>query len=568
MSYTVARLGAARLAMVAVVATAGSWALVVGSPLLGLAVGDPVLARLGRLYLGGVFLVAGLCLAAGLALTGASDHLLRRLDRAGPIVLGGYAAFYTVSMVALGLLKTQALHTYADLGTHLEILWRARNGLGLTSLMSETYWGGSHWFAAHFTPIAYLLILPVFAAFPGVTSLVVLQTVALASAAVPVALYARDRLTPAAGPWAGLAFLLFPTLQYINLYEFEYLRFSIPFLAWAFYALHRRWTWCYAAAVGLALATREEVSLIVFAIGLYAVLAERRPRLGWATAAAGLGTFVLAVGVVIPSFREGGGLVYERWFMIPDAPAQWLLSMATDPVRIGNAAMLLLPFQFLPLVGWRILLVAVPNLASVFASGSMTHYAYFLYYVAPSVPFLAFSAIDGVDRLRSRLARPGTLLAERWEHVTRCIMLVVALGALGASVLFGPSPISLQFWLPDYRLGEFHSTDFHWSTYKVTPHARAARAVASLVPRDAVISAEQPFLPHLYDRRRMYVFPALGPDVEYVLIDRGHPMKTGWAETYLDFRRRPEHYYAMVEADSARWALVAETDGVRLYKRR
>ena len=64
--------------------------------------------------------------------------------------------FYTLSILYLTFGKIQALHHYVDFATHLEILWRNSQGLGLTTLMSEKYHGGSNWFAAHFTPIIFL----------------------------------------------------------------------------------------------------------------------------------------------------------------------------------------------------------------------------------------------------------------------------------------------------------------------------------------------------------------------------------------------------------------------------
>ena len=64
--------------------------------------------------------------------------------------------FYIVSILYLSFGKIDALHHYVDFATHLEILWRFSNGFGLTTLMSEDYHNGSHWFAAHFTPIIYL----------------------------------------------------------------------------------------------------------------------------------------------------------------------------------------------------------------------------------------------------------------------------------------------------------------------------------------------------------------------------------------------------------------------------
>jgi uncharacterized membrane protein len=561
------------VATIATLLTLTAFAVVREGSLASLLAGDPALTALARLYLGGLVLVLGLS-TAGAALLSCVPRTLRIADLAAPSLCYGYAAFYLVFMLTLSVLKTRAFHTYADLATHLEILWRARSGLGLTSAMSAEFWRGPHWFAAHFTPIAYVLVVPLFTLVPDVLALLLLQTIALMSAAIPVMLYARDRLGGRAMSWMGLTFLLYPTLQYINLYEFEYLRFSIPFLAWAFYALHRRWMRLYAGMCGLALLTREEVGLVVFMLGIYAVIAAKRYVAGLATAVAGLGMFVTAVAWIIPAFREGGSLVYGYWFFRPtevletggwSALASRLGTIVTDPVRLGNVAMLLLPFQFLSLASPGILAITLPNITSTLLSSSLAHYSFLLYYLSPSVPFIAFSAVEGMRRVQERLTRNRRMST---EQATVVVAVFVTLGALGTAILFGPSPMSAQFWDADYKIGNFHATNFHWSTYAVTPHARAARAIVDVVPTNAVVSAEQFFLPHLYDRRRMYVFPTMGPDVTHVLIDRHHPLKTGWDNTYLDFRRRPEHYYALIENDPIRWEVVAESDGVRLFRRR
>ena len=68
--------------------------------------------------------------------------------------------FYILSISSLTFYKINALHHYVDFATHLEILWRNSQGYGLTTLMSEEYHGGSHWFAAHFTQLYFLLMHP------------------------------------------------------------------------------------------------------------------------------------------------------------------------------------------------------------------------------------------------------------------------------------------------------------------------------------------------------------------------------------------------------------------------
>lgn len=547
--------------------------------------GDPGRASLAALYLKGIILAVGLPAAASIMLYTCSERVLGKIDRWGRAVFYAYASFYFVFVVALGVLKTRSFHTYADLATHLEILWRASQGLGLTSLMSEEYWKGSHWFAAHFTPIAYVIALPLFKMFPGSGVLIMLQTVALMSAVIPVMWYARDRLGASAAYWAATSLLLYPTLQYVNLYEFEYLRFSIPFLAWAFYAFHRRWMWTYAVMCGLALLTREEVGLVVFMLGLYALLAKKERLAGGVTMGVALAYSLVVFGVVIPSFRESGGLVYlQSYSGLGNTPREIVgnllfrpgetLWLVLDPIRLGNGVMFLLPFQFLSLAAPGVLLIALPNVVSTFLSGSVSHYAFVLYYLSPAIPFIAFAAIEGMRSLRDAVGRRGAATPTPGDgegdvgRATVCVTLFVFLGAFLANVFFGASPLSLQFWNRDYRVGEFYSTNFHISSYLVSPHARVAHAMVKRVPGDAVVSAEQFFLPHLYNRKRIYVFPVLKPDVDYILIDRNHPLKTGWDETYLDFRRRPEYYYRLIDNDPDRWTLVAEADGVQLFARR
>lgn len=552
-------------------------------PLVTGVVAEQLRVALAVAYLKGALLALGLPIVTFLFLSATTGETIGRVERAGRVVFLGYAAFYVVCLVTLGVLKTRSFHTYADLATDLETLWRATHGLGLTSPMSEEAWGGQHWFAAHFTPIAYLVVIPAFRMFPGPSILVVLQTVALLSAIIPVMWYAAHRLGKPAAFWVGAAFLAYPTLQYINLSEFEYLRLSIPFLAWAVYALHRRWTRTYWLMCVLALLTREEVSLVVFMLGLYSAVVRKERVLGLATAGIALVYFLTVVGIVMPSFRAGGDVVYQRWFPLlseighhqvkgPTEYLRRLVVVLLDPIRIANALMFLIPFELFSLLSPRLLVIAAPNVASTFSSGSMTHYAFFLYYLSPSVPFIVYSAVDGMARVREWLDRSATAgEASRGGGSSRAGVWVaasVAVGSLLSNVFFGPSPLSLQFWNHDYTIGEFHTTSFHRSNYVVTSHSTAAQSVVDAVPRDAIISAEQPFLPHLYDRTRMYVFPTLKEDVEYVLIDRKHPLKTGWAETYLDFRRRPEFYYGLIENDSDRWAVVAESDGVRLFRRR
>ncbi len=218
--------------------------------------------------------------------------------------------------------------------------------------------------------------------------------------------------------------------------------------------------------------------------------------------------------------------------------------------------MYILPLALLPLASPSILLAALPTLVATFMSDSVTNYSFTLYYLTPAIPIFFFAAIRGISRFGH--SAPDTADYLSWG---------VFCASLSTAIFFGPSPISRQYWDESYKVGIFRSTSYHRSQYRPTPGALAAARVAALVPKDAAISAPQHLLPLLYDRKRMAVFPSLDEGIDHVLIDRSRSDIAGWAETYEDFRTRPEHYYARVEKDPA-WELAVEDGQSRLYRRR
>lgn len=502
--------------------------------------------------------------AAGVFAAGQRHRRMIEIGAVPFAVASGF--FFCVTTIVLGFLKAASLHHYADRATHLEILWRSINGLGLTTPMSEVYHHGQHWFAAHFTPALFITYWPFFKLFPGQGSLIVLQTVYLALAAVPLFLFARKRLGFRPASLVVGAFFLYPTVHYVALYGTAYLELAVPALAWALWALEEDRTIAFLAAIAFALSVREEVALVVAMLGLYAFFRGRR-ALGAGVFLAGAVYFVMALKVIIPSFRSDDSLVYmsnyKSWgstsgeivWGAVSHPISTIAKLLSAP-RLGNAAMYLLPLALMPLLDPLGLLIALPNIGTTFMSDSVTNYNFTLYYLCPTLPVLFFSAVRGIEGLE-KLRPSSTLPASA----------AVAAAALSCAFFFGPSPISRQFWDPAYTVGIFRSTSYHRSHYSATPAAAAARRLAGLVPLEAAVSAPQHLLPLVYDRRRMLAFPALDEGIDHVLIDRSRTDIAGWAETYEDFRVRPEHYYALIEK-YARWELVAEDGAARLYRRK
>jgi len=143
--------------------------------------------------------------------------------------------FYVFSIVYLTFGKINALHHYVDFATHLEILWRNYQGLGLTTLMSENYHGGSHWFAAHFTPLIYLTYVPAFTIFPSPYVLPISQTFFILTSLMPLWLISKKYLDDNSSRLLICSFLFYPTIFYTNLYGIAYIELCIPLFLWLFY---------------------------------------------------------------------------------------------------------------------------------------------------------------------------------------------------------------------------------------------------------------------------------------------------------------------------------------------
>ena len=170
----------------------------------------------------------------------------------------------------------------------------------------------------HETYISYLIALPYRLA-PRPETLLVLQSILIGGAALPLYAFARRHL----GAWiaclVALLCLFYAPLHGSNLYDFHYLPFA-PFFLWTTLALleARRDRWA-AVAIVLTLANREDMSALLVVIGAYLVLTGERPRAGLIVAAVGAVYFVVVKFIVMPRFLEADGrYVHQYQDLVPE----------------------------------------------------------------------------------------------------------------------------------------------------------------------------------------------------------------------------------------------------------
>jgi uncharacterized membrane protein len=357
-------------------------------------------------------------------------------------------------------------------------------------------------------------------------SLLLLQTAVIALGALPVYGLARLRLGELSSSsgcvYIALAFpliyLLAPPLEAANLSDFHAVAMSPTFLLAAFYFLERkRPVWVVLFAF-LALLCKEEISLLVMMLGLYAVVFRRQWVLGAALATVGLGWFLFCIQVILPHFNGLPGSAFlVRYEQFGDSlghiaqnllcrPAVFL-NWLGQPEVAGYFAVLLSSVGGLALLAPEILVLAGP----VLAANAFSSYPWMRsvggHYSASVTSFLVIATIYGAGRLvrgliwAFRRARPGARgdNALKWGW-TAAAAIVLALAGL-THYQHGISPFSRRFRTP-----------------RATAHHRVGREILAMVPPDVPVSAQTGLYPHLANRQQAYLFPTVA-DAEYIVLD-------------------------------------------------
>jgi uncharacterized membrane protein len=456
---------------------------------------------------------------------------------------------YAIGFSALSALRHRAFNTGRfDLGNMVQAVWSTAHGdfLEITNLQGEQV----SRLSSHFDPILAALA-PIWLAWPSPDSLLVVQTVAVALGAVPVFWLARKHLdSERAGLGFALAYLLYPPTQFLTLNEFHPVAFATPLLLLAFWYLDEGRLVPFALVAALAATTKEEIGLVIAGFGLWYALARRQRLAGATILLAGVTVSLVAAEVVVPAFSGSASNFYDRYDQVGGSPTGILRELVTDPGSLFAEAFggrdlrylvhLLVPLALLPLLSPLALLAVVPELALNALSRTPTQTSIHFHYVAGEIPALVAAAVLGAAWLARRrpsleaVAGPG-----------------IAAVALAANFHLGAIPVWSRF--PG---GE----DFQADAARVTEHDRIAREALSLVPRDAVVSANNWLGAHLSGRRRILSLPRLG-DATWAVADETRPSYLDGtspvpaARALANLRRNPD------------WRVVFERDGVVVFRR-
>jgi len=430
---------------------------------------------------------------------------------------------YIVTFVAISL---QEYHAYIpnalDLGNMAQAFWNTVHGhpfrfQNMRDTVSIEAYGTSTRLSFHVEPILPFLAV-VYFFYQHVETLLVMQTVAVASGAIPVRLLARNHLAnPVAEVAFPIAYLLYPALEAANLFEFHPVTVAVPFILWAFwFADARRYSWFAVAAV-CVMGSKEELGVLVALMGLWIAVRNGERRFGAVVAVLGLLWSFLALKVIVPHFNNAHSPYLDRFlppaygtssvigFWFHHFDLVW--SNLTSQAKASYLHRILVPAGYLSLLSPLTVLVAVPSLAIVMLSydpymvGGLAHYS------AEIVPVMIVAAIMGAEWFAKHVA---PRLHMRFELAVTVCSIYVLFASLANQRVNGFTPLAANFWYPT-----------------ITAHDRIVDRALALIPSNASVSAQNNLNAHLSDRGQIYLYSDLNyGQVQYIALDVTQPAGT------------------------------------------
>ncbi len=497
-----------------------------------------------------------------------------------------YTAYFIVYMVTLH----NAYLTHAeDLGTMDQAIWNILHGplmhQTVCNIVSDTNCysvNGISRFAIHFEPALFPVSL-LYIFWPDPRTLLVLQTLVVASGAFPAFWLARLRLrNDIAAVVIALLYLLYPAQQQAVTFDFHAVTFTAALLMFTLYFMYtRRTVWMFVFAI-LAMACKEEIPVIVAVYGLWSVIFQQRWRSGLALA--GLGVAWVGVYLLVTHFASptGHSLLTSRYngvFSLMLHPGQLIKEHILEPGHLQYIKLLLSPAAYLPLLAPWVFVLAVPTLALNLLSSDPQQYSGLFQYSAEIVPVLIFAIIEAIvlilwvlQRLFAPFQQPAQSAADNvgaaqpqdsqvaqavqkttttplevrllYVGVLSLLLLGITFTAVRADYTFnGKLPLSLGFQWP-----------------QPTPHTELVQKFINMIPPDASLSAQSPLLPHVSHRQSIYLFPYGDEQADYIFLDVSGDMYPFYGSVPYTF----EVKRILMEG---KYGIVAAQDGYILLKR-
>jgi len=430
---------------------------------------------------------------------------------------------YSVVFSYYSIMKHYSFRTYAwDLGILVQSISSATKGKLFTNNVELYYSPTGSFFGIHFAPILFIVV-PFFYLIQKVETLLVIQSIILALGAIPIYLIAKHCLQHRLSALlVSAAYLLNPSLQGINWYEFHTLAFFPLFILSATYFLKKRKFLVYVLFIILALMTMEQTTYFIALYVIYSawevkkelkeLFSSRRPKLGpfipfitflivliWILISSNI------IHILNPNPTQELKAIGNYKILEVNDPAEIPLKAITDlqltlkaiqfdlPRKIFYIIVTLTPSCFLAFLSPLALLPSFLWFTLSILSNWPPYYQLGFQYSTFTLPFVSIATIETIQNL------PGSINEKSLKKVfTRISILSLIIGLI---LSIFASPLSFIQKPGDFR----YFRDYGISTPSSLDNK--VMEILEVLPKDALIITTPTIFPHISTHTNAYVIP-------------------------------------------------------------
>jgi len=450
------------------------------------------------------------------------NQLNLRIKNFAPFILWGAIIIFIIFYTRLCFLRFEAgLSNLFDLGNMEQAVWGTLHGYFLRSTTGAL----STRLEAH-TDLFLIFLVPFYALWQSPKLLLLVQVIIAGTGAFPLYLIAKKLLkSPLAGLVFAFAYLVSPILGAALLYDFHAITLVSSFLFFAFYFLLEKRYLPYFIFILLALTCKEEVSLLIFLLGIYVYLKHNK-KIGLFTIFLGLSWFLIAFFVIIPYFsgQRDNIFLIERYNHFGATQKDIVKTFIKQPGvvikslwdinKLLYVLYLILSFGGLMLFSPFVLL-GCSSFSINILSNFWPMYSGGYHYSAPLLFYLLIGSIFGLK----------FWLKKRGKNIFYSFLVFIFLSSLFYGYYF-----RLSIWGPQRERFNVEAAINEKQMKK-----EEIKKIKEMVPPDVAISTSGACGVFFAGRKNIYLFPRID-DAAYIVLDKPFPLDA--SNSYADYLRK------------------------------
>ena len=400
-----------------------------------------------------------------------------------------------------------------DLGLYDQTVWKYSRFLSPYNTIKDRFILGDH------LNLTLPLIAPLYWLWSDVRLLLIFQAFWLSFSSLAIYQLCRLRkFSPFTAFNLSFLYSLFYGIQFAVFFDFHAVTIGVGLIAWLVFFLESRRQKLFCLTLVLLLLTQENMGLALSSLGLIYFFRKDYRRLAIGFIFGGLVWSLLAAKVIAFFSPEVG---FQYWPTISHDPIKIIMEFFNAPEKRLVWLYSFSWFSFLPLLSPGAVLAVAFELAQYFVTGPdfARMWSPLMHHRAILAPFLLLGTLDALrllEKMKKKWFRP---------QIVSLLMVLVALG--------------LQYFL-HFPLNKL-SKPIYWQT---EPWMADNQALFQVIPPDASLAAQQSLIPHLSQRREIYLAWPREHDFEESVCGQ----KSCW---WLDFGGQPE--YLVVDLHPFQW---------------